>query len=58
MTGVKETQCTYCIHREVCMYKKDILAIQSDLNRVTYIFPVDIACRHYERKQINGCEVF
>lgn len=26
-TGVKETLCTRCIHREVCTYKQDFLDI-------------------------------
>lgn len=31
--GVKETPCTYCVHRQVCSYKDDFLAVIDAVNR-------------------------
>ena len=60
--GSKETQCTHCIHREVCVFKKDFLAAQEqvtmlEINRgpeppirlcdIPFIVPVDLACKFY-----------
>lgn len=30
--GVKETQCTYCSHREVCFLKEEFLAAQKTID--------------------------
>lgn len=35
--GVKETLCTYCIHREVCAYKQDFLDIIKAVEDATII---------------------
>lgn len=32
--GVKETQCTYCSHREVCSLKEEFLAVQKTIDEV------------------------
>lgn len=48
MNGVKESDCTYCIHREVCGIKKDYLDLLSklpDLIKDTR-FTVKMSCKH------------
>ena len=63
MTGVKETQCTRCIHREVCSFKKDFLLAQEVVDNTVYkldidgngvyigdipfIYPVELKCKYY-----------
>lgn len=34
-TGVKETLCTRCAHREVCIYKQDFLDIIKTIENAT-----------------------
>lgn len=63
---VKETQCTSCAHRTVCMFKNNFLSAQKavdeimvnlDQNRSTYlrdipwVEPVDLKCVNYLRNQ-------
>ena len=64
MTGVKETQCTSCIHREVCKLKNAFLEAcdgvanfkythQEDdsivrLADVHFIYPVELKCKYYQ----------
>lgn len=63
MTGVKETQCTRCIHREVCSFKKDFLLAQEVVDNAVYkldidgngvyigdipfLYPVELKCKYY-----------
>lgn len=66
MGGVKETQCTTCVHREVCAFKSDFLTAQETVDRldistgdktfvrlcdIPFICPVELKCRFYMKKE-------
>ena len=63
-TGVKETLCTRCIHKDVCAYKHDYLDIIKAVENVTvtkdmycakkvidydFIGTIHVSCRYYEK---------
>ena len=65
MTGVKETACTTCTHREVCKYKDEFLAAQKAVDdtfmnllngerkrlvNISYIKPVELKCKFYRKE--------
>ena len=62
MSGVKETQCTHCSHREVCAHKVEFLEAQYTVDRVTvnngylrdieWIKPIELSCKYFH-KEIN-----
>lgn len=70
MTGTKETQCTNCIHREVCIHKMDFLAAQKAVDFLEYehakggtvrlcdipfIYPIELKCKHfYQATVVRG----
>lgn len=45
--GVKETLCTRCEHREVCMYKLDYLNILKKVIDYDFISGISVGCRYY-----------
>ena len=62
MTGTRETQCTSCVHRSVCMYKDNFLSAHDAIRDVTvylgdnsmirlrdiqWIEPVALRCKNY-----------
>lgn len=54
---VKETNCTHCIHREVCSKKDEYLkllkhidALNSDINEVDFV--VVLYCNHLDYKKV------
>lgn len=64
MTGVKETHCTTCIHRGVCLIKSDFLNAQKEVDNlrvtnssggdirlcdISFIEPVNLRCKFYHR---------
>lgn len=68
MTGVKETACTTCIHREVCSIKNEFLNAQREIDNlqitnsgggvmrlcdISFIEPVNLKCRFYLNKVTN-----
>lgn len=70
MTGTKETQCTNCIHREVCIHKMDFLEAQKAVDFLEYehakggtvrlcdipfIRPIELKCKHfYQATVVRG----
>ena len=70
MTGCKETQCTSCIHREVCALKADFLEACSAVSGFTYtrekdgsivrlsdipfIYPIELQCKYYDVVTMNA----
>lgn len=69
-TGCKETQCTHCIHREVCSKKEDFLKAQEAVDNtfiglgdkggiylrdIIWIHPVDLSCAHFYHELVT-CE--
>ncbi len=56
--GVRETICTSCIHREVCMYKQTYLNYLSACEEMNRNYPDDISfirksdpdCNFYKKK--------
>lgn len=58
MCGVRETMCTSCIHREVCLYKQTYLEHLSAWEKMhsdyadgsSVINKLDLNCIHYEKK--------
>lgn len=53
--GVKETDCTRCIHRNVCKWKDDFLTLVQKISEVQFQYGTDVdedihvSCR--ERKE-------
>ena len=63
MTGYKETQCTNCIHKEVCALKNDFLEACASISGLSYtrnedggivrfcdvpfIYPVELKCKYF-----------
>lgn len=61
--GIKETLCTRCIHREVCLVKERYLKFQKKVDNLYEMFkseetiesfdgtgfikPIELNCRHY-----------
>ena len=47
--GVKETQCTRCGHRLVCLFKNTYLDMVESLDKLPLgdCFELDIRCKHY-----------
>lgn len=39
MTGIRETPCTHCIHREVCSFKDEFLSAMKAVNEVSVSLP-------------------
>ena len=69
-TGVKESLCTRCIHKDVCSYKHDYLDIVKAVENVTvtrnmycvkkvidydFIGTIHIGCRYYENWPETYC---
>lgn len=68
MTGCKETQCSSCIHREVCALKNDFLEACAAISNFTYTYdkdgsivrisdvpfikPVELQCKYYHKISI------
>ena len=50
--GTKETLCTNCIHRDVCMYKEDFLETTNKVDNILYMtrFLYELECPYYLRK--------
>lgn len=56
--GVRETTCTHCIHREVCLYKQTYLEYLRTSEKMYSDYPDDISfiektdpnCIHYKKK--------
>ena len=56
--GVRETMCTHCIHREVCLYKQTYLEYLRASEKMYSDYPDDISfientdpnCIHYKKK--------
>lgn len=70
-TGVKETLCTRCIHKDVCSYKHDYLDIIKAVENVTvakglycvkkvidydFIGTIHVSCRYYENRTETYCK--
>lgn len=68
ITGYKETQCTHCIHREVCSKKENFLNAQTAVDNVlvglgdksgiylrdiTWINPVNLSCKYFYPEPVN-----
>ena len=59
-TGVKETICTHCIHREVCKNMTDFLnilkAVENAAMRVSraeicdFISEISVGCKYYKKQ--------
>lgn len=55
---VKETLCTRCAHREVCIYKQDYIDILKAVDGVTskkvihydFISGISVSCKYYACK--------
>ena len=62
MYGTMETQCTNCIHKEICVYKEQYLRAQEAVNKtfvatddmegvylrdIKWIQPVKLSCVHF-----------
>lgn len=69
-TGVKESLCTRCIHKDVCTYKHDYLDIikaventivtrdtSSVKKAIDYDFigTIHVSCRYYEKRTETYC---
>lgn len=61
--GVRETTCTHCIHREVCLYKQTYLEYLRASEKMYSDYPDDISfiektdpnCIHYKKKSDVIC---
>lgn len=64
---VKETQCTHCLHKDVCSLKQDFLAAQEAVDGVIidvatgkklidvdWIYKPCLKCTHYVFERGNG----
>ena len=56
-TGVKETLCTHCIHREVCKNMLDYLNILKAVENATmeserrdFISTINVGCKYYKNE--------
>lgn len=47
---VRETLCTYCIHREVCSIKMAYLGTLNKLPCISPDFNLTLSCRHYSKE--------
>lgn len=45
--GVKETLCTRCIHRKVCKYSQDYLAVLKVVENYDFINRIYVGCEYY-----------
>lgn len=60
--AVRETMCTSCIHREICLYKQTYLEYLSACEKMYSDYPDDISfikktdpnCIHYKKKSDVG----
>ena len=52
MGEVKETLCTNCIHRDVCMYREDFLETNNKVDNILNMtrFFYELECPYYFRK--------
>lgn len=52
MNNVKETDCTYCVHREVCGIKNEYLDLISRLPEQSNNsrFTVKVSCRYHKNE--------
>lgn len=54
--------CPNCVHKDVCMYKKDYAQLVADLEKddrllpagVDFIEPLMVTCKYYNRNVIYG----
>lgn len=54
--------CPNCVHKDVCMYKKDYAQLVADLEKddrllpagVDFIEPLMVTCKYYSRNVIYG----
>lgn len=66
--GCKETQCTHCIHKDICSKKEDFLRAQKAVDNtfvglgdnsgiylrdITWIEPVNLSCKHFYHELVT-----
>lgn len=48
----KKSKCDYCINKDICKYSKDLLELESKIDKLETIdvFKVGVSCRHFIHK--------